>query len=254
MAANGFSDIQLCEGKDSWKYRVFLHSNEDCQEETLQMLSEKPVAGNTAVGVSGFFLLDAVAARSDKGSSTIENIVLIDCSLRIEHFWKEMERIMGESSVRMEVIDKVRGLLENEKERYFCGSSCRDPAEVAKSEVAHFDKGVTEGRSWLSKDENFEKIKKIFDAKKFVFLRMDLVDTSSIGVLCEVLKSQSLSVDMLYASNVTDLRYVRSFANLRVLEANLEQLSTPETLCIRSKLFLSRLTQHVSQKSLSKTD
>lgn len=253
MAAHGFSHIPLCEGKDSWRYRVFLHSNEDCQEDTLKTLSEKVVTGNTAIGVSGFFLLNAVAARSAAGSLTIENIVLIDCSLRVEHFWKEMERIIRLSSARGELIDQVEGLLYDESVRYFSGNPDMDTAALAKSGIRHLEVDVASGLSWLSTDENFEKIKKIFDANKFVFLRMDLKDASSVGRLCEVLKDHSFTVDMLYASNVTDLRYAVSFKNQARIARHLDQLCAPETLCIRSKLFLGRLTQSVSQKSSEKS-
>lgn len=257
MAATGdFSAIPLCEGKEGWRYRIFLTTNEDCQEAVLERLASEPLVGNTAIGVSSFFILNAVAAR---GSEGIENIVLVDCSLRVEHFWGEMQKVMAEARCREDVVGRVKELIIREKNRYFSGcrqNFMRDGIEYetaeekieyrTKRELSKLDTEIVAGHSWLSNDEKFEKIQKIFDAGKFVFLRIDLFESSSTEALYEVLKEKGFTVDMIYTSNVWDMLYAGNFANLRQLNSLLSKIGSSGALCIKSKLFCRRLTLAVS--------
>lgn len=56
-----FSSVPQSPGKDDYEHRLFLTTNEHNQQKTLNILAKNPLSGNTLMGVSGFFILNAAA-------------------------------------------------------------------------------------------------------------------------------------------------------------------------------------------------
>ncbi len=186
---------------DDYAHRLFLTTNEEDKSKTLNTLANVPVQGDTFVGVSGFFSLNAAAVRGTMSFGEIKHIVIVDRGSRVEAFWKETAKIIRESSSRAEVIEKGGQLIEKNKELYFGGGQIA-PSVAARAAQEAFQKEISDGTSWLSSDEKFQSIKRIFDAGCFEFRRVDLFSNEQVEDLMDDLDDQGRTVDTVYVSNV----------------------------------------------------
>ena len=237
--------IAPCEGKDGPTYQLCLVSNEAEHVKTIQKLNTLPVTGRVCIGVSCFFTLDAVAAKASllkKKGGTIDHILIIDCSLKVEHFWQKMQQIVLESGDRHVALQAVKDLLMKEKERYYGNILKRNPERTAKRFLQILKQEVREDQiSWLSTDRRFKKIKAIFEGGRFLFKRANLKDTEAMKAIAEVLKERELKVDMLYLSNV--FHWLSGPEERERFHHNVSLLMEPETTVIDA-----RRVHHLSTK------
>jgi hypothetical protein len=238
------NSIQPCEGVDDIAHRVFLTAHEGKQEKTLNTLAKQPLVGNTMIGVSGFFILNAAAVRGSvcpTATGELENIILIDRSVRVEHFWNKMQGIMADSTDRYSVIHKVVTLLANETDRYFQG-----PGNTGNTSPSKFFVGCTmnlmeeikSGVSWLSSDMKFDKIKKIFDNGRFIFKRADLCYPDTFKKIGQILKKEGATVDTVYLSNTSEYMLIESQGTPQMKSGYitaLEQLIASKTLVVHTE-------------------
>lgn len=183
--------------------KLFLTTNEEGGQSTISELSEEPIYGNTIVCTSGFFGLNVAAKRgstSKINQNKIEYLVFVDNSKRVEKFWKQLEFIIRESDSRGEVKNKTIELLKKCPQDFFPGEA----VEELKSSVKNLEREISSGDSWLSNEEQFQKIKKIFDKNHFVFLPIDLCHKKSIENLSSGMLRNSMKADLLYLSNVRE--------------------------------------------------
>ncbi len=233
-----FQNIPQCRGMDDWHHRLFLTTNEK-HAVACEKLTRQPITGNTLIGTSGLFLLNIAAQRGINAGTnpeTIEHIILIDCSIRTEHFWTHMGEIITGSSHREEAIEKIRALVEENARFYFNGITENAGEELQSREDLHtktaelvfrkFQSEIDSGSSCFSDDGSFAKIKKIFDNQSFVFLRMDLADDNAMQLLANRMEVNQWSTDLIYVSNVAE------YIDLK---------STPESLDSARKGYVSSL-------------
>ena len=227
--------VAPCVGRNDYAHRVFLTTNESMQTKTLSTLAKHPLTGNTMVGVSGFFTLNAAAIRGTtcpEPTGEIENIILIDRSVRVEHFWKQMKGIITSSSNRLEVIDKVKLLLESEKERYY-GNGWNTPEDTIAHLLKSLETEVLSGQSWLSSDDKFAKVKQVFDSGHFIFKRMDLCKPAAFQSMSAIFKERNITIDTIYLSNTVE--YIGTPTEKRAFTESLEPLIAPKTLVVHTK-------------------
>jgi len=227
--------IPCCKGWDDYDHRPCLATNESMQSETLVDLAEEPLTGNTVIGVSGFFTLNAAAFRGTASSSShgeIENIILLDRSIRVEYFWEKMKKIIASSSNRFEVLDKVTHHLEKYRTFYY-NNGWETPKKTVSDMLEDLASEVFNDESWLCCDEKFAKIKQIFDKGHFIFKRLDLCDKKEIESVSKILKERNIAIDTIYLSNVVE--YVDSAAEKETFISAMEHLISPKTLVVHTQ-------------------
>lgn len=242
--------IPPCPGKDDWSHRVFLTTNEDGQERTLSILEKTPLHGDTMIGVSGFFILNAAAIRGRTSSGRIENIILFDRSVRVEHFWERMQAIITGSEHRGEVFEKVAALLDNEKHWYYnrtepLSKGEEDPRYAHQTYIQELRAEMEMGQSWLSSDEKFARIKAIFVQGRFIFKRADLTDVEAFRSIGLALKAEGLQVDTVYLSNTFE--YLKSGKLEADFGESVEQLVAVNTLLVQTQWPRIRLSDPLEQ-------
>lgn len=189
-----------CTGIDDYFYRPLVATTAVCQRVTLATLQNSPIAGNTAVGVGGFFTLNAAAIRDLR----LDTLIIVDKSLRVEHFWSRAALIIKNLANRLDVIERIKELLLLYKEAYFRGSpdGPNDLEIEARSEGMALDDEIGRGLSWLSNDAAFRRIKTIFTQRRFLFIRADLCDVRAMRAFKSFLSRGNLTIDFLYLANV----------------------------------------------------
>jgi hypothetical protein len=130
------------------------------------------------------------------------NLIVIDRSRRVEHFWQEMTKIIRSSHTQKEVIDKIQSLLKTQKEFYFSGDSIISVETSYKNALVDLQGDITRAISWLVEEPRFLKVKKLFEQNRFAFLRLDFCDPVSMERLSKTLAEHKLTVDTIYLSNV----------------------------------------------------
>ncbi|MBS3904271.1 MAG: hypothetical protein KGZ39_02970 [Simkania sp.] len=243
-----------CLGHDDWDHRVFVCSNETNQENTLTSLARKAIVGNTIAGVSGFCLLNMTAVRGTRSESpaAIENVVIMDRSIRMEHFWKSIQPIIQKSNTRQEVLEKTKQLILKEKSRYFSGGSCaycQTSTKIAEHYCTLLDQEVQNGISWLSDDLKFVRIKRIFDHSRFHFVLLDIASLERVFGLSQEFKKRGFTIDSLYLSNVEE--YINPDEKDAYI-SSVDYLSSPETLIVQTQQRIDQMTQPVVQEILSR--
>ncbi len=248
--------MQPYQGKDEWDYRLFLTTNEKGQEATLDRLSKEPRSGNTIMGVSGFFVFNAAAARTQPDDLSI---LLVDCSKRVEFFWKNILPKLQRANDRIDAMTCICNELTSNANRYYHPEEVskftavngqiqeakpEDPKQerltpdlfVRGSVIPSLMNEVRNGSSWLSTDEKFKKIQKIFNEKRFHFKLIDLLNPKSAQELKEFAKKHQLTIDTLYFSNVFSpiYNYATSEESLQNRHALIQELSSRGTIIIEA--------------------
>lgn len=191
---------------DDFYHRVYVVTNERNTTQTLKSLSKETIHGNTLVAVSGFFGLDIAAIRKGSCSSStktvkLENILILDRSPRMAHFWNAVSTIITKAKSRQDVIKEVKELLAQNAKLYFSGSDGITPEDEAAEWQKNLDRDIERKVSWLSDDKRFNTIKKIFDEKCFRFVQLDLNDPEAARKLVQELNEKKWTVDTIYLSN-----------------------------------------------------
>ena len=229
--------ITCCPGWDDYDHRPYVTTNESMQSEILADLAEEPLTGDAIIGVSCFCTLNVAAFRGTACSSShgeIKNIILLDRSKRVEHFWEQMKGIIGSSSKSSEVICKVADLLKKNKEFYYGKRrESPDPDTDVNDMVEDLITEAYAEESWLCCDEKFAKIKKIFNSGHFIFKRIDLCDKKEIESVSKILKERNITIDTIYLSNVVE--YIDSAAEKETFIAAMKHLISPKTLVVHTR-------------------
>lgn len=220
--------IPLNRDYDDYAHRPLVVTNEDEQAKTQQILRIRSVIHDTILGVGGFFTLD-IASFHRK----IHHIIIFDRGARVAHFWHAAEKIISESDDRLEVIQKIKMLLRTESEYYFrndgifSDSFSDSPKTVAGRECVAFDEAVESNYSWLSDQDRFENIKRIFKNNCFYFRRVDLFNRRSMECFKRLLDAQNIKLDMAYLSNIGEY-----CVNEEDYQRGIAQILLPETAVI----------------------
>lgn len=209
-----------CIGINNYLYRPLVATTAVCQRTTLATLRASPQAGNTAVGVGCFFTLNAAAVRD----SRLRTLIIVDKSLRVEHFWSRAALFIENLADRLTVIERIKELLLLYQKPYFRGSpdGSNDVEIDARSEGMALDDEISNGFSWLSDDVKFQRIRSIFTKRRFLFIRADLCDVRATRAFKSFLSRKKLTIDFLYLANVGEYvalenarsRYLKAMKNI----------------------------------------
>lgn len=252
-----FSGLSECKGVQDYGHRLFLTTNEEGQDSTLEKLSRHELNGDTIVGVSGFFILNAASCRgitSEHSREGIRNIIVLDKSIPLEDFWENTVRIVKTSSDRFEVADRIEKLLMDKRKLYYGYNCCCDGClqEDVKSRIRRLRCEITSGQSWLSSDLRFERIKRIFGENRFVFKRVDLCDSATVHDIASRMRACGMKLDMVYLSNVRE--YAEDDGYLAEFRQSLNPLVSSDGFLVDTKpregsLYNRvKLTQRVSRR------
>jgi len=203
---------------------VYPVTNETGQKETIQTMENLPSAGNTLIGVSVFFLLNVAAVRGD----AIKALMCIDLSSRVEAFWYDFKKVITSSVTIEETTRKVIELVTQKASVYFKDNCSQVPIELLKREIS-------EGVSWLSSDERFCRIKRIFAEGRFVFMLADLRNAETTYSIREKMTRIGLVADSVYLSNLYDCN--RNSAKKELLLTSVRNLLWPTTTLIATSPF-----------------
>lgn len=206
------------------------------------------------MGVSGFFTLNAVAIRainSPDQTQSPDTVIIVDRSHHVEHFWTVMEPIIVSSKSRVKVIVKIEEIVQKyfEEGRYYF-----EPGIDVKAALQSLQAEISDGRSWLSTDAKFAKIKDIFAKGRFVFKRMELCDYASFQILSEVLQQNGITVDFIYLSNCAE--YLETPQEKSAFIKSMEKIIQADTLVIQTrprscKSCFRSLIQYVQRRNTS---
>ncbi|MFT4553825.1 MAG: hypothetical protein ACI9S8_002467 [Chlamydiales bacterium] len=249
-----FQSINECEGVSDNTHRLFLVTNEYEQSSTLEKLKWDKLNGDTIIGVSGFFTLNATSARATKLDSSISEIkylIMLDCSSRVNDFWSNMQKIIARSEDRVIALENIKSLLVDRKNLYYGQNS--SALNFAKTYIQSLEREVWRGQSWLSTDEQYAKIKKIFDSGHFTFLRLNLCNQEAMDQIATIIGEKNMSLDCLYLSNTREYAEIEGL--LETYQKSLDKLITKNCFVIdtipRGCYDCVRLTQRVFKRNQS---
>jgi hypothetical protein len=202
------STIPPCNPTDAYELGVFATTNEFGQENTLEKLSCKHIAGNTAIGVGGFFILNAVASFGSKTRSTerIQNIVIIDCSECVQVFWQNMKVILAAAQNRTEAKVRILEDFKNSQLEYWLPSK-KTPSELSKKYSYKLRREIDIGISFLSTEERFQLIHQIAANGNLECVRINLFDPMPVRQMQENLKATGRTIGLVYVSNVSEFAF-----------------------------------------------
>jgi hypothetical protein len=220
---------------------LYLITNEGCTGETLAIAKDEPIHGEVVLSVSGMFGLNLASVRGQNTGNpkAIQYLIFIDISERVEKFWEGMKEIIKQSVTKEQAISKIEKFLTNNKKHLF---------EINQvSNYSHYllklKKEIAKGKSWLSTDQNFIRIKNIFDRDHFIFKRINLLDEAAMQSLAQAVVKLGCKFDTVYLSNVREYAEEDDFKHathnhlkaFRVAIHILQTVSTEQTLFIDTK-------------------
>ena len=132
-----------------------------------------PSYGSVGIFTGCMLALDIASVRK------LDYILVLDISNGVSEFWSFITRTLNQFTSRLEVLSHITEKYPN-----------------------LFEKDIEEGLSWLSTEEQFESIRKIFEANQFAFLRIDFKDREPCAQIGKILKNNQLQVDVIYTSNI----------------------------------------------------
>lgn len=232
-----FKKCKKCVALDDFPHRVFIVTNEQGQKETLEKLERHKTNGNTIIGVSGFFTLNAASIRAskveDKAKEQIEHIILIDCSKRVHDFWMNMRKIIEKANNHLETAEETKKLLLEKKDFYYGGSPRHSSETIANGFITRLEDEISSGLSWLSNKERFQKIKDIFDRGNFTCLQVNLCEQEAMDAISETMTEKGMTLDAFYTSNVRD--YAEQDGLLSSFQKSLNRIITPKAFIIDTR-------------------
>jgi hypothetical protein len=232
-----FSSVPPCASYNDANHTVFLTTNEEGQEKTLNTLARHPVNGNTMIGVSGFFTLNAASVRGTRSGTAqeIDYVIILDRSDKVALFWQDMSSLIQNKGSREQTLLAIQELILREHSRYFLDSK-GNPFSNAVSRCSMLNQEIGNSISWLSSDAQYARIKRIFDTHHFAFIKIDLCDLTAMRVFSEILKQNNLTVDTAYLSNVYEytIVYKNTQLNRRYYIESLRPLIAPNTLVVHA--------------------
>jgi hypothetical protein len=203
VSSERFFKHPQCMPRDDYEHRPFVATNETEQHKVLAALNKASLVGNAIVGVGGFFILNMASISRPRSSRSINVIALVDRSVRVLDFWQSADEIIRTSNCRQNVIVRIKDLLKTKASEHLKDSEHELEPET-EANVAAFEWEITLKYSWLSSDTQFQRIKKIFDSRRFFFFQADLFDPNQVSTISGILKMASITVDTVYLSNVSD--------------------------------------------------
>jgi hypothetical protein len=146
--------------------------------------------------------LNAFAARSWQfhPKQKIKYLICLDNSKRVEYFWKKFQRLMLSHQSRDQVVSAMSLMIINKSEKFYDS----DSQAYADNAITFLADEIEAGISWLSNDQSFNVIKKIFDKNRFIYKNLDICDETSMREIVKVLEKNQIVFDLVYFSNIRE--------------------------------------------------
>ncbi len=217
---------------DDYMHRVFLTTNEKGYAKVLQQLEHIKIKGNTIIGVSGLYTLNIAAKRLMMDyNNKIRNIIIIDRSDKTKFFWENISSIIKESPNKDIAMERILDNFWVNKRIYYTDDD-QQSEKQASSWIISVLYEIQEDTSFLSTEESFNAIKKIFDQDGFQFLRLDFSEEETFQKFAQTYKQSKLETDTIYLSNV--LEYL-NFSEQDKALASLVNLVSYRSLIVDTK-------------------
>lgn len=227
------------------EHEFCLTTNELDQVKTLDIMKRKLLVGNALLSVSTFYGLNVFAARGKKNRQTLSYIIMIDNSLRVQMFWKEIQKIISKFSSKDDAFKEIKSFILEQSEQFWSSLNfwsrkdrCyKTPKEWKEESVQKLEDEVFKTKlSWLSTQKRYERIKSVFDAGYFVFKRIDLRDSTNARALSQVNNQLGIILDTVYISNIPEWVEAKGHLPFFYDAINeLRQSMTNQTLLIDTK-------------------
>lgn len=223
-----------------------LSTNELDQMKTLDTMKREPLVGDALLSVSTFHGLNVFAARGKKNKQTLNYIIMIDNSLRVQFFWKEIQKIVSECSLKEDAFKAVKSLILEQSELFWNSSlkfwsrkdqRYKNSKEWTEEAIQKLDEEVCHTKlSWLSTQKRYEKVKRVFEKGHFVFKCIDLCDHAKVRILSKVINELGITLDTVYISNIPEWVEAKQHLPFFYRAINeLRQSMTNQTLLIDTK-------------------
>lgn len=197
-------------GTDGYDYRPMLATNEELQWSTIEALTHHPVVGDTMVACSGLFALNAFAVRALLGSKCrLRHLVIIDCSLRVEHCWEMVQSVIVSSKTRLQALNGIERGLEEHGAWYYnnefipLSERAKEARKDIEEQIMRLRREIHLGLSFLCKDDRFYVVKEMLSSR-FRFLRLNWKDEVSMRCVEKMLRKEGHTVSDLYISNMLE--------------------------------------------------
>ncbi len=226
------------------KEKVYLTSNEHRQKKILDCLVKEgqKIQGTTLLAVSGFFGLNAAAMCLKENSGAIEHIIIIDNSIRVQRLWANVEQAVRSAETSEEALGLINAVIVREKEVFWPISNedvlgAEDQPDVYPFYyINQLDREIKAGRSWLSSQQTFMAIKRIFNENRFLFKRLNLFELENVRELSNVIRAHELTLGVVYLSNIREYaEYLNVLPDFHESFKCLQTCMTNETLIIDTR-------------------
>ena len=99
---------------------VFYDTNEYGVQQTLESILDKPVRGNTLLGVSGLYNLDLLAQRLTQHESkeNLQHLVILDVNPHVIDFWNKTLQILAKNDDRNAFVLELQTCVANEEQHF----------------------------------------------------------------------------------------------------------------------------------------
>lgn len=231
-------------GFDDWQHRPMVVTNEN-YDQAFEEIKAKPVVGNLMIAVSGLYCLSLYAHRTH-----LNYLLVVDCGLRVNHFWGEIKKIVLESADRHRASGRINHLVLTQHARYFSGHNTISSEAMALLNITYQACEINSGISWLSDEGKYQRIKSHFAAGRIAFKQIDLYDPEATKHLGTMLKLCNLSVDLFYLSNIWEYAVQRK--KLTLYTQGIKPLIDYSTFIIEAERREELLHQRIIQKKSDK--
>jgi hypothetical protein len=210
----------------TYTHRVFFTTNEKVTASVREALATKKPTGNVLIGVSCFEILNQFAHhRLTQADTTVDSVVVIDCSTRVQFFWlKTAELVLTYDHVDG-FTDAFFTMVEDNKEILFGSIDGIDPKTVLATQIKILAQNASQ--SWMKSQKSYEVVRDLFLSGRFMFFLADIFDVDTIVPVAEYLKANHLVAEALYLSNVKE--YAKTALNVGNYVVSVQLLSTPTT-------------------------
>lgn len=239
--SQAFDIIPECSNNEN--NSVYLTTSEENQEATLETLSQEPLVGNTILATSGFFALNAIAARGKQHQQNLDYIVMIDYAKSVQTLWEQTSVIIKQNAQYDQAKQAIEKLVTDKTNEFWSACTCdnqdcknKNSQRLASISIRNLNHEIQSGISWLSSQPAYEKVKHIFDANHFVFKRIDLFDAHSVRMLSQTINQLGLTVDTIYLSNIREYAEFRNrLPDFHTSMSELSQSITDKTLVVETQ-------------------
>lgn len=195
-------------------------------------LRSLPMVGNTWIGVSGLFNLDAILHRNqlaqETGANPIQHIIIVDKASSVIKFWHDFQNIVKSAQTAESCTEVLFTYLRKKRREY----------QLKSDYILQLRAQINDKNHFLSDETTLQAVKTILASQHTLFFQGDLTSWEDVHTIRSYLLQRQLTVDTFYISNIpvylrTKLEYGEEL--ITQLQANLKQVLPTDTYIIESK-------------------